>query len=167
MTAREHASRDVIDEETFELFREIAVETVTGLICKLMAEKDISRTQLAERLGKSRGWITQLLDGERNKTVATLSDVLVALGHSLQFRIGKLDPVEAARIDREITGSTADKFIEVMRQELDARYPAIEQVLSFDWSAIEPIQTLERTRLVSTEGSVRTRDLAPRCGNLV
>jgi transcriptional regulator with XRE-family HTH domain len=65
--------------------RERAVESVTTLICDLMDEQEVSRSQLADRLGKTRGWVTQLLDGERNKTVRTLSDVFCALGHSLEF----------------------------------------------------------------------------------
>jgi transcriptional regulator with XRE-family HTH domain len=72
--------------------QERSIEEVTGLICKIMARDGVSRSQLAKRLGKSPGWVTQLLDGERNKTVRTLSDVFVALGRSLHFSDGDLCP---------------------------------------------------------------------------
>ncbi|TWT92470.1 hypothetical protein Pla108_40960 [Botrimarina colliarenosi] len=119
MTAEDY---DDGDDETTELFREIAVETVTGLICKIMKEKDVSRVELAKRLRKTPGWITQLLDGEKNKTVATLSDVFVALGHSLQFYAGKLNAVEAARFGDDRAPSHADAFVEVMQKEFDGSF---------------------------------------------
>jgi transcriptional regulator with XRE-family HTH domain len=65
--------------------QERAIEYVTAMIGRLMKAKKVSRTELAKLLGKSPGWITQLLDGEKNKTVRTLSDVLWALGESLEF----------------------------------------------------------------------------------
>jgi transcriptional regulator with XRE-family HTH domain len=70
--------------------RERAIEAVTNRVCELMDEQGVNRTELARRLGKSNGWITQLLDGEKNKTVRTLSDVFVALGRSLNFYDGQL-----------------------------------------------------------------------------
>ena len=54
---------------------------VTELICKLMKQQGISRKELAERMGKSKGRISQLLDGEANLTLRTLSDIFDALGH--------------------------------------------------------------------------------------
>jgi transcriptional regulator with XRE-family HTH domain len=65
--------------------QERAIEYVTAMICRLMKKQNTTRAELAKRLGKSPGWITQLLDGEKNKTVRTLSDVLWALGESLEF----------------------------------------------------------------------------------
>jgi hypothetical protein len=65
--------------------QERAIESVTALIQRLMAHENVSRADLARKLDKSPGWITQLLDGERNKTVRTLSDVFWALGQSLAF----------------------------------------------------------------------------------
>lgn len=68
-----------------------SIESVTGLICTLMENQGVSRTELARRLGMTPGRVTQLLDGESNKTVRTLSDMFVALGHSLNFVAGSLD----------------------------------------------------------------------------
>jgi hypothetical protein len=55
-----------------------------------MDQAGMNRTQLADKLGRTPGWITQLLDGERNKTIHTLSDVFWALGKSMQFSAGPL-----------------------------------------------------------------------------
>lgn len=56
---------------------------VTEQICKLMKQQGISRKELAERMGKSKGRISQLLDGEANLTLRTLSDIFTALGHKV------------------------------------------------------------------------------------
>ncbi len=71
--------------------QERSIESVTGLICTLMENQGVSRTELARRLGMTPGRVTQLLDGESNKTVRTLSDMFVALGYSLNFVAGSLD----------------------------------------------------------------------------
>jgi transcriptional regulator with XRE-family HTH domain len=56
---------------------------VTELIERLMKEQGVSKLQFAERLGKTKGYITQLLDGQTNMTLRTISDVMFALGRSL------------------------------------------------------------------------------------
>ncbi|MBI1903268.1 MAG: XRE family transcriptional regulator [Planctomycetia bacterium] len=71
--------------------QERAIYDVTGLVENVMEKERVSRTDLANRLGKTRGWVTQLLDGEANKTVRTLADVFAVLGHSLRFSAEPLD----------------------------------------------------------------------------
>ena len=56
---------------------------VTELICGLMKQHGISRTGLAERMGKSKGRVSQLLDGEANLTLRTLSDIFDGLGYKV------------------------------------------------------------------------------------
>src|SRR3974377_1125834 len=59
--------------------QERAIQEATDLICEIMEEDGVSRAELARRLGKTKGYITQLLDGRTNMTVRTLSDVLSVL----------------------------------------------------------------------------------------
>ena len=47
----------------------------TERIVELMLEQNVSRTELAKRRGRSKGWISQLLAGEANFTLRTLADV--------------------------------------------------------------------------------------------
>jgi transcriptional regulator with XRE-family HTH domain len=54
-----------------------AMESITGL----MESQGISRTELARRLGVTPAYITKLLRGTHNMTLATLSDVFFVLGH--------------------------------------------------------------------------------------
>jgi hypothetical protein len=65
--------------------QERAIEYVTAMICSVMTAQGVTRAELAKRLGKVPGWVTQVLDGEKNKTIRTLSDLLWALGESLEF----------------------------------------------------------------------------------
>lgn len=76
----------VEDPEQMRLYQqERAIYEITELIESVMEAKGISRAALAKRLGKSKGWITQLLDGEANKTIRTVADVLAVLGQ--EFRV--------------------------------------------------------------------------------
>lgn len=72
-----------------EFRKEFAVETFiaecTELLSRVMHEKQISKAELAARLGKSRAWATQLLSGGRNVTVRTLAEVAYELGVELRL----------------------------------------------------------------------------------
>ena len=52
---------------------------VTEGIVKRMIEQNVRRTDLAERLGTSRAYVTKLLDGQENMTLRTLVRVANAL----------------------------------------------------------------------------------------
>jgi hypothetical protein len=67
--------------------QERAIYEATELLERVMRETGVSRTELARRLGRSKGWVTQLLDGEANKTIRTVADAFAVLGreyHSSQ-----------------------------------------------------------------------------------
>lgn len=70
--------------------QERAILEVTELICQLMQEQGVTRAELAKRLGRTKGHVSQLLDGGRNMTIQTVSDLLVALGHAIHFQEGPL-----------------------------------------------------------------------------
>jgi len=74
-------SEFVEDAESMRLFeQERIILDVTERICDVMEENNVNRVQLAYALGKSKGYISQLLDGSANMTLRTLSDVFLALG---------------------------------------------------------------------------------------
>ena len=67
--------------EGMRLFQqEGLVLEVTERICEVMDEKGISRSNLAKKLGKTKGYITQILSGHTNLTLRTTADVFTALG---------------------------------------------------------------------------------------
>ena len=71
----------VRDPESMRFYQqERIILDVTERICEAMEEQRINRVQLALKLGKSKGYISQLLDGSANMTLRTMSDVFLALG---------------------------------------------------------------------------------------
>jgi transcriptional regulator with XRE-family HTH domain len=60
-----------------------ATETIVGLL----EEQGISRRELATRLGKSKGFVSQLLSGERNMTLRTLADLGYVLGYRFSLSL--------------------------------------------------------------------------------
>lgn len=74
--------------------QERAILEVTELICQLMDERDMSRSELAKRLGRTKGYITQLLDGRANLTVRMISDIFTALDCAVHFQETSLGQAE-------------------------------------------------------------------------
>ena len=75
VTATEDGFRSYQQEKT--------ILDATELICGIMEEHGVSRTELAHRIGKSKAYVSQLLDGKTNMTLRTLADILVALGRGV------------------------------------------------------------------------------------
>lgn len=73
------------DPEGMRLFQqERLITEVTELICREMKDRRIKRSELAERLKKTRGRVSQILNGnERNLTLRTVADIFTALGRTL------------------------------------------------------------------------------------
>lgn len=69
--------------ENPEFRKQVTVETVVAeaaeVVARLMAEKGVSKAELARMMGKSRAWVTQLLSGQANMTVRTLAEVVYTL----------------------------------------------------------------------------------------
>lgn len=65
--------------------QEEAILDFTELVCEIMNRDGVSRSELASRLGKSKGYVSQLLAGESNMTIRTMSDLMHALGFTLRF----------------------------------------------------------------------------------
>ena len=72
---------------------------VTEGIVKRMVEQGVRRTDLAERLGTSRAYVTKLLDGQENMTLKTL----VRVANALEMK------VDAKFVPRERVAKAAKK----------------------------------------------------------
>jgi DNA-binding Xre family transcriptional regulator len=72
---------------------------VTEAIVKRMIEQNVRRTDLAERLGTSRAYVTKLLDGQENMTLKTL----VRVANALEMK------VDARFVPRERAANVAKK----------------------------------------------------------
>ena len=53
---------------------------VTEDLLIIMEDKDLTKSDLAEKLGKTKSYVSQLLSGSKNMTLKTMSDVCFALG---------------------------------------------------------------------------------------
>jgi transcriptional regulator with XRE-family HTH domain len=60
--------------------QELLITEVTETIWEAMEEAGINKTELANRMGATKGYISQVLNGSRNMTLRTLSDICCALG---------------------------------------------------------------------------------------
>lgn len=70
--------------------KELAIEAfvldASEVIARAMKEKQVSRAELARRMGKSRAWITQVLSGRSNFTLRTLAEIAWSLGVELKLQ---------------------------------------------------------------------------------
>jgi len=58
---------------------------VTETLCELLEKEKLSRKELADRLGKTKGFVSQLLNGGRNLTLRTVADILHVLGYKVSL----------------------------------------------------------------------------------
>jgi transcriptional regulator with XRE-family HTH domain len=87
------------------LAQEDLILEVTETLCELLEKEKISRKELADRLGKSKGFISQLLNGGRNLTLRTVADILHVLGYKVTLTPYK----EGAQKQETITRSYAKR----------------------------------------------------------
>lgn len=71
-------------------FRALAF-CLTELICLEMEKQNVSRAELARRIGVSRNQITQTLHGTQNMTLRTIAEMFYHLGLSLDLSVRELD----------------------------------------------------------------------------
>jgi transcriptional regulator with XRE-family HTH domain len=76
---------------------ELILEAATAL-SELLDREGITKVELAKRLGKTKGFVTQIIAGDKNLTLRTMADVADALGHRVDVRL-KRQP-RAARASR-------------------------------------------------------------------
>jgi len=81
-TSLESAVHEYHDDPEYIL--EGLLYDLTEQIVQAMQRQRVSRADLAERLGVSRAYVTQLLRGKPNTTLRTLVRVAAALGLKLQ-----------------------------------------------------------------------------------
>jgi len=86
----EHWARSS-DENARLVAQEVLITQVTEAIWKAMEEAGVSKAELAQRLGTTRGFISQVLSGSRNMTLRTLSDICFALEQQAGFSMSGPD----------------------------------------------------------------------------
>src|SRR3989339_1681413 len=89
-------ANSVIDDMNDPEFRKLLAQEelileVTETICDLLEKEKISRKELADRLGKSKGFVSQLLNGGRNLTLRTVADNFHVLGYKVSLTPHKVE----------------------------------------------------------------------------
>lgn len=80
---RDEEGRQILEQERL-------IIEVTEAIATLLQEQEVSRSELARRIGTSPAFVTKLLRGNNNFTLRTLSDVFFALDHSVHLALGEI-----------------------------------------------------------------------------
>jgi len=73
---------------------------VTNVISGCMEEQKVKKVDLAERVGCSKGYITQILDGTANLTLKTISNVLFELGSTLTVKAESIKELVEGKRER-------------------------------------------------------------------
>lgn len=68
----------------------VLLELRTALLCR-MKDRKIRRSELAEKMGKQRSYISKLLTGHHNSTLRTLVEACVALDCLPRFALQELE----------------------------------------------------------------------------
>ncbi len=71
------------------LAEEELILSVTEQIWELLEKKGLTKSDLAEHMGKSRSQVSQVLSGSRNMTLRTLADIAFALGERVSINFEK------------------------------------------------------------------------------
>ncbi len=85
----EDDSFDFLEVSPIVMAGERLIFNVTEDILLAMQDAGVTQSELAKRMGKSRAFVSQILDGTRNMTLKTLSDINFILGTELKVCILK------------------------------------------------------------------------------
>jgi len=113
--SKENRDRDyerLVEEETL-------IFEATEVISELLDVRRMSRKDLAKKLGRSKGFVTQVLAGDRNMTLRTLADLAFALNQRVEL--------EAVPLDKQ---QDSDYGSEAVPRRTEARVSASSGILS-------------------------------------
>lgn len=92
---------------------ELLIAEVTEAIWEAMEDAGCSKTELAQRMGATKGYVSQVLNGSRNMTLRTLADICHAL---------KLKPAFSLQADAHQQGYRTEPQALPLRHGSKLRY---------------------------------------------
>lgn len=96
-TLKDNYQHFISDPKRRKIFeREALALEVSELIHQMMKLEGVSKADLAKKIGSSKSHVSQLLNGSRNMTVHTLSDLAYALGRKWNIKAVALDAADAS-----------------------------------------------------------------------
>ena len=97
-------------EESNEHWTEIAISDFMDEICRLMDEQEMNRAELAEKIDSSPAYITKVLRGNVNFTLATMTKLARAFGNVVRIKLAPEDVI----VRWDYATESADTRIDVL-----------------------------------------------------
>src|SRR5947199_1816019 len=77
----------LLEEDPRGLRQEELILDATEALARALRSSGLTQSELAARLGKTKGFVSQILGGGKNLTLRTLADVAGALGCKVQIQL--------------------------------------------------------------------------------
>ncbi|WP_419660734.1 hypothetical protein Dvar_11380 [Desulfosarcina variabilis str. Montpellier] len=80
-----------MEDPEFErlMAQEDFIMEVTESFCDILQDENVKKNKLAVMLGKTKGYISQILGGGRNLTLRTMADIAFVLGYEIEIKFVK------------------------------------------------------------------------------
>lgn len=86
-------------EDAQGLRQEELIVEVTEALARALRSSGLKQSELAERMGKTKGFVSQIMSGGNNLTLRTLADVAGAIGCRVQVNLVAEKKCAVARIE--------------------------------------------------------------------
>lgn len=119
--------------------REELVYNVTEDLLIILEDYEISKKELATRLGKSKAYVTQILSGSRNMTLGSLSDICFALGFKPQVNLPVQDEPNVVADKSKLlneTWVTQEKIASKYRDVINKSTNVIDRTDFVHWAKV-------------------------------
>ncbi len=126
LTDYEILERSSVQNKRF-LRQEELILKMTVALCEAMDREGITKTELASRLGKTKGFVSQVLAGGRNLTLRTIADVADALGCKIHVQAVKEASMKEPATESLLAWSEYEDLAWPLGQEAEIarRVPAV------------------------------------------
>jgi plasmid maintenance system antidote protein VapI len=78
---------EILSEDPRRLWQEELILEASEALAQALQSSGLTQGELAGRLGKTEGFVSQIMDGRENLTLRTLADVAGALGYKVQIQL--------------------------------------------------------------------------------
>lgn len=102
-------------EKTEEYWTQRSIVQLTEELARRMDEKGVSRAELAAAAGVSQPYITKVLKGNVNFTLATMTKLAMAVGGAVSIQLVPRRPREFRLRPREVRASPGDVHVRPRR----------------------------------------------------
>lgn len=103
-------------DDSVEYWAEGTVMDFTEELAKIMNDNGISRTELANRIGSSKSYVTKVFGGQANFTVETMTKLALAVNHVVRVHVSPKDArtrwIDVSMSDGLSFVSSADNVID-------------------------------------------------------